>query len=206
MYLKQVLEIPYKLLGAMDRGSDKQLRTNLQGQLSRLLTQLKDLEELKEELDVDEYEQTKSETLAQLQEFEQSLGRIAAGNTTLEDDISSMKLALQTAIAQAFQTPEVIKMFKLRQPAQLRERLSMLERDVKLGRIPEKQASQESLEILMALQKLGDPLSASEKARLHSSFALPWSLEAITVDEGKVEGRVLSMANSGLQGNKRSNK
>lgn len=178
----------------------EQLRANLQDQLSRLLTQLKDLEDLKDELDEEEYAQTKSETLTQIQDFELSLGRIAAGNTTLVDDISSMKLALQKAISQAFKAPEVMKMFALKQPSQLRERLSMIERDLKLGHLTTKQANRESLEILVALQKLGDLLSESEKAFVQSCFAHPLALEAVTVDEGEFEGRVLSMASSVLRG------
>lgn len=43
------------------------LRHNVEEQLNRLLQQLEDLEELKAELDEDEYNETKADTLQQLQ-------------------------------------------------------------------------------------------------------------------------------------------
>ena len=44
------------------------------------------------DLDVDEYEETKRETLEQLKEFKDTLDKFAAGNVTLVDQISSMQL------------------------------------------------------------------------------------------------------------------
>ena len=38
------------------------LKANIEDQLNRLLTQLSDLEEMRDELDVDEYEATRKET------------------------------------------------------------------------------------------------------------------------------------------------
>ena len=45
----------------------EKLKENLQEQLNRLLTQMSDLEELREELDDDEYEETRKETIDQMQ-------------------------------------------------------------------------------------------------------------------------------------------
>lgn len=64
--------------------------------------------------------------------------------------------AIQAAISEAFHTPEVIRLFAKKQPGQLRERLVALQRDHKLGRIAEATATQQTVEILMALRKLGD--------------------------------------------------
>lgn len=47
---------------------------------------------LREDLDEDEYEETKKETLEQLKEFKDTLDKFAAGNVTLVDEISSMQL------------------------------------------------------------------------------------------------------------------
>ena len=51
------------------RGSaeTEKLKQNLNDQLERLVQQLQDLEECREDLDDDEYEETKKETLDQLQ-------------------------------------------------------------------------------------------------------------------------------------------
>ena len=46
----------------------------------------------REDLDEDEYEETKTETLEQLKEFEQTLKKMAAGNVTLVDHLNSMQL------------------------------------------------------------------------------------------------------------------
>ena len=53
---------------ATQRGAAEtnQLQQNVEEQLSRLVTQLQDLEENREELDDDEYEEFKSDTVDQL--------------------------------------------------------------------------------------------------------------------------------------------
>lgn len=67
------------------RGVDEtmRLKESIEKQLNRLLVQLQDLEELREELDDDEYEETKQETMDQLREFEESLADLTEGNMTL---------------------------------------------------------------------------------------------------------------------------
>ena len=54
------------------RGSaeTEKLKQNLNDQLERLVQQLHDLEECKDDLDEEEYEETKKETLDQLQVFD----------------------------------------------------------------------------------------------------------------------------------------
>lgn len=46
----------------------------------------------REELDEDEYEETKKETLEQLNEFNDSLKKIMTGDMTLVDELSGMQL------------------------------------------------------------------------------------------------------------------
>ena len=46
----------------------------------------------REELDTDEYEETKRETLEQQREFSDSLKKIMSGNMTLVDELSGMQL------------------------------------------------------------------------------------------------------------------
>ena len=46
----------------------------------------------RDDLDPDEYEETKRETVDQLKEFKESLVKFAAGNMTLVDEISAMQL------------------------------------------------------------------------------------------------------------------
>ena len=152
------------------RGVDetKRLRESIEKQLNRLLVQLSDLEELREELEDDEYEETKKETMRELEEFEESLHELTRGNMTLVSELNSVQLAIQGAVRQAFQTPDVIKMFAKREPDALRAKLASLREDKRLSRITEDQFFSYSVEILMALQKLGEPLSSQEKSMLHS--------------------------------------
>ena len=89
---------------------------------------------------------------------------------TLVDTLSGMKLAIQAAVSQAFKTPEVIKLFALAQPAQLRHKLEQVQRDKRLGKLAKQVAEEQELEVLAALRRLGDPLSAEEQAFLQSNM------------------------------------
>ena len=64
--------------------------------------------------------------------------------------------ATRAAISEAFKTPEVIRMFAKRQPGQLRQRLNDLHRDSKIGKISEALFTQQVVEILAALKRLGE--------------------------------------------------
>jgi len=44
------------------------------------------------DLDADEYEETKRETLEQLEEFSKSLSKLMSGNMTLVDELGAMQL------------------------------------------------------------------------------------------------------------------
>ena len=46
----------------------------------------------REDLDDDEYEETKEETLEQLKDFKESLNKMMAGNMTLVDELNGMQL------------------------------------------------------------------------------------------------------------------
>ncbi|XP_029196650.2 protein LZIC-like isoform X1 [Acropora millepora] len=144
------------------KSETQKLKQNLEEQLDRLVAQLADLEECKEDLDDDEYEETKSETVEQLKEFKGTLDKFAAGNVTLVDEISSMQLAIQAAISDAFKTPEVIRLFAKKQPGQLRQRLAEMQRDLKTGHLSQTAYTQQAVEILTALKKLGEQLKPVE--------------------------------------------
>ena len=65
-------------------------------------------------------------------------------------------------------------MFAKRQPGQLRTRLNDLQRDVKMGKVSEDLYTQQAVEILAALKKLGEKLTAQEAQFMsqHTSEAL----------------------------------
>eukprot|EP01089_Gocevia_fonbrunei_P000625 TRINITY_DN10622_c0_g1_i1.p1 TRINITY_DN10622_c0_g1~~TRINITY_DN10622_c0_g1_i1.p1 ORF type:complete len:195 (-),score=56.29 TRINITY_DN10622_c0_g1_i1:44-628(-) len=138
------------------------LINSMKDQLNRLVTQLQDVEELKEDLDEDEYESTKSETLAQMKEFKLMLEKTIKGDMTLVNDLGAIQLAIQAAVSEAFKTPEVIKLFAKKGTSELRTRLANLQRDQHLGKISQGTYTQQAAEILTALKTLGEKLSAEE--------------------------------------------
>lgn len=174
------------------------LRQNMEEQLDRLMQQLQDLEECREELDDDEYEETKKETLEQLSEFNDSLKKIMTGDMTLVDELSGMQLAIQAAISQAFKTPEVIRLFAKKQPGQLRTRLAEMDRDVMVGKLSREVYTQQKVEILTALRKLGENLTIEEKTFLAENATATLSqFEKVTSDLGSVD-KIMALANSGV--------
>ena len=62
-------------------------------------------------------------------------------------------------MSKAFRTPEILRLFALKQPEQLRERLATLTRDRRLGKVADAAHDAEAVEILTALKKLGGELS-----------------------------------------------
>ncbi|XP_060593619.1 protein LZIC-like [Ruditapes philippinarum] len=186
-------------MASRGRQETSKLKSNLEEQLERLMQQLTDLEELKEDLDDEEYEDTKNDTIEQLKEFKESLDKMMGGDLSLVDELNSMQLAIQAAISEAFKTPEVIRMFAKKQPGQLRDRLAEIQRDEKIGKIPKSQAVGQSVEILTALKKLGETLSPEEEAYLQSNSSASLK-EFEKVSENLASGdKVLAVAGSQVQ-------
>ncbi|XP_030589575.1 protein LZIC [Archocentrus centrarchus] len=175
------------------------LRQNMEEQLDRLMQQLQDLEECREELDEEEYEETKKETLEQLGEFNDSLKKIMSGDMTLVDELSGMQLAIQAAISQAFKTPEVIRLFAKKQPGQLRTRLGEMDRDVMVGKLSRDVYTQQKMEILTALRKLGEKLTPEDETFLTENATATLSqFEKVTANPGS-EDKIMALASSGVK-------
>lgn len=180
----------------------------------------RDLEELRDDIDDDEYDETRKDTMEQLtvccsvqqlaallvtaasgagafmspsrfpklrscrlfhvcmlllraprafmQEFQEKLERMMAGDMTLVSELGQVKLALTAAIKDAFKTPEVIAMFAKREPAALRTRLAHLQEEHKLGRLPAGRFKSQAIEIIVALRKLGEKVSDNESSPVSS--------------------------------------
>ncbi|XP_070561681.1 protein LZIC-like [Ptychodera flava] len=186
-------------MASRGRTETSKLRQNLEEQLDRLMAQLSDLEECREDLDDEEYEETKSETLEQLKELKETLAKITAGDMSLVDELNSMQLAIQAAISQAFKTPEVIRLFAKKQPGQLRQRMAEIQRDNKVGKISQDVYTQQAVEILTALKKLGDQLTPSEEAFLQSNSNKALNdFEKVSSDAAAGD-KVLAMAGSQVE-------
>nr|CAH04891.1 leucine zipper and ICAT homologous protein [Suberites domuncula] len=190
-------------MSSRGRSETQKLKQNLEDQLDRLVAQLADLEECRDDLDDDEYEETKRETLDQLKEFNESLSKLQGGDMTLVNELNRMQLAIQAAISEAFKTPEVIRLFAKKQPGQLRQRLSEMQRDMKVGKLSEDVYNQQAVEILAALRKLGEKLSPIEIDFLtsHSSAAIS-AFEKVSQTSASGE-KVLAMAGSQIESAKK---
>eukprot|EP01096_Ripella_sp_DP13-Kostka_P017490 TRINITY_DN8952_c0_g1_i1.p1 TRINITY_DN8952_c0_g1~~TRINITY_DN8952_c0_g1_i1.p1 ORF type:complete len:195 (+),score=98.10 TRINITY_DN8952_c0_g1_i1:368-952(+) len=153
---------------------------NVEDQLNRLLAQLEDLEELRADLDDDEYTETKQDTLEQLQEFQATLDKMIKGDMSLVDKLGKFQLAIQATISEAFKTPEVIKLFAKREPGALRQKLEELKVSHKLQKMSKDDMLQQAVEILAALQQLGEELSPGEIEFLqeHKTKALAGFVDA----------------------------
>jgi ElaB/YqjD/DUF883 family membrane-anchored ribosome-binding protein len=81
-------------MASTSRGKQEtdKLTTNIQDQLNRLVSQLEDLEEMKDEMDEDEYNETKEQTLDQMKEFQAFLTRTIGGDMTLVNQFGSIQL------------------------------------------------------------------------------------------------------------------
>ncbi|XP_051516600.1 protein LZIC-like [Myxocyprinus asiaticus] len=187
-------------MASRGKSETSKLRQNMEEQLDRLMQQLQDLEECREELEDEEYEETKKETLEQLSEFNESLKKLMSGNMTLVDELGGMQLAIQAAISQAFKTPEVIRLFAKKQPGQLRTRLAEMDRDVIVGKLPQDLYTQQKVEILTALRKLGEKLTTEDEAFLATNASATLSqFEKVTASLGKSEDKIMALASSGVE-------
>lgn len=138
------------------------LKEMVEKQLQRLLCQLKDLDECKDELTDEEIRETRSETMEELKEFQENLDKMVKGDMTLMDALSAVRLATMAAINEAFKTPEVIRMFSSRQTDELRGQLEKCKEAYHLKTISRSQYEERATEILTALKSLNEPLSNEE--------------------------------------------
>jgi hypothetical protein len=69
------------------------LRNNLHAQLDRLLDQLADLDQIKNEMDEAEYKESRQDTVDQLEEFSKSLEKMKSGEggLSLLDDVQRIQ-------------------------------------------------------------------------------------------------------------------
>jgi len=149
----------------MEKGQkqSEQLRENVENQLTRLLVQLQDLEEAREDFESEEeYNAARADTIMQLEEIETRLSKMMSGDITLVSSLGSIQLATQAAIRSSFKSLDTIRLFAKKETGALRSRLAALEEDLRLSRVSEETFFQFAGEVTSALEKLGEPLSARE--------------------------------------------
>jgi hypothetical protein len=90
---------------------------------------------LSDELSAEEFEAMKEETLEQIKEFSDSLTRMNKGDLSIDTKISQMREEIRAAIANSFNTIEMIKMFGLQNANELERQLLDIDEEYKLKRI-----------------------------------------------------------------------
>ncbi|EFA86633.1 leucine zipper containing protein [Heterostelium album PN500] len=188
-------------MASRGQSETSRLKANIEEQLNRLLSQLQDLEELRADISDEEYVTMKKDTLDQMKEFEQSLQKMLKGDMTLVSEFGSVQLAIQAAVSEAFHTPEVIKLFAKKDQGQLRNKLANIQRDVKLGKLSKDSYIDQSLEILVALKKLGFTLSPEEENFLeqHKSRSMSDFEKASSNIAQGTQANILSSAATQIQ-------
>jgi hypothetical protein len=177
----------------------EQLIHKIEKQLKKFLDTLNDLEEEKSELDEDEYNLIKQEAIDSMTEFEKTLTRLTSGDVSLIDKLGAMRLAMMATVSNAFKTPEVIAMFAKKEPKLLRDKLAELQRDVKLGKVTKEIFTQTTIEILGALQKLGEKLSETEQNFLDKNITQELKNFVLVDQDVKQKQNILMTAGSQIQ-------
>ncbi|KAM3722203.1 Protein LZIC [Dirofilaria immitis] len=82
-------------------------------------------------------------------------------------------MAVQSAISEAFKTPEIVAIFARKEPALLRQKLMQIETERILRKISNEAFKAKKLEILCALYKLNDHLSNEERIIIEAASKIP---------------------------------
>ena len=133
-----------------------------------------------DDLDLEDYEEMKKDTLDQLEEFKKF------NENPLLNDASKESLELKT--------PSIIQMFKSKSTEGLRQTLAELERDLKVGKISIKSYEQSKVEVLKALLKLNE-ISEDEKKCLVQAIPDLTTVDDTDSSVGNIE-KVLSTIRS----------
>ena len=133
-----------------------------------------------DDLDLEDYEEMKKDTLDQLEEFKKF------NENPLLNDARKESLELKT--------PSIIQMFKSKSTEGLRQTLAELERDLKVGKISIKSYEQSKVEVLKALLKLNE-ISEDEKKCLVQAIPDLTTVDDTDSSVGNIE-KVLSTIRS----------
>jgi hypothetical protein len=103
-------------------------------------------------MDNQEYNELKSEFLDQSKEFSEALERINQGDLTVNTKLSVLKHELRSAIASAYNTSEIIKIFGYKLEDELEKQLNSLNEDFKLKKIGIEEMHVRKVDILNKLK------------------------------------------------------
>ncbi|GMT16823.1 hypothetical protein PFISCL1PPCAC_8120, partial [Pristionchus fissidentatus] len=161
----------FSLFSCIKVMSDGQLITNLHNQVSRLVKQLEELEQERDALTAEEYEEMKSETVEELSEISATLEKMTGGAVTTLDSSTREKQAIRDAIATAFQAIHGDQSPHKKKIAVLRQKLNQVNNDSSAKKIDMDTFKSRRAAVLNRLSDLGDELSIEEASFLKESLA-----------------------------------
>lgn len=135
--------------------SQSHLMEYLEMELHRLVDQLKDLEDCKDELSSEEFDYIKDDALEQVQEFSKSINDYQKKNSSMLNRFTELKDALRQAIGESFNAQDMIEMFGIHD-GELLQKLIKLEEDYRLNKIDRDFFLDERAKILLKIQDLCD--------------------------------------------------
>ncbi|KJH47729.1 hypothetical protein DICVIV_06196 [Dictyocaulus viviparus] len=149
--------------------ADAMLVENLQRQLDRLMNQLSDIEEEKPNLDIQEYEEMKLETMDELRDLGRSLEKMTGGDISSTDSLTATryKSCYQSNIKDPFSVGSIREKASDSVEAEVDIVMFLLNNDFGMQKISEKKFRSLKLEILTALVNLDEELLDEEKMFLH---------------------------------------
>lgn len=132
--------------------SKSKIIENLENQLFRLVDQVKDLKECKEELPSDEFGFLKDEIVEQSKKFSENLDRTRLGDLVLNSKLFELKLSLRKAIGDVFTNYEMDTIFGVHDE-KLLQQIIKLEEEYKLKLIDQSSFMNKKSMLLVKLQE-----------------------------------------------------
>ena len=165
------------------------LASNIDAQIKRLRSQMEDLEEMKDDLDADEYEKMKLDTLEQLAVFESK--RVQTNSLTLLSGAEIERNAKQQDTASKSQASSRITKLKAGSASQIRAEINSLTSFVQMGKMTKKEFDDKVGQLVFSLQKLGERLTEDEVGLLEQVG--PNNLKAFEAVSGEVNSSKLNL-------------
>lgn len=135
------------------------------------------------ELDIQEYIELKSEFLDQTKAVSEALERMNKGDVTVNNKYAVMKQELRSAIANSFNTLDIIKIFGLKLENELERQLTSLKEDFKLKRIGTVEMEAKQMEILNKIKLQNEKLLTKEDLDFLDSKSRQELLQLDSIDD-----------------------
>lgn len=135
------------------------------------------------EIDVQEYNELKSEFLDQTKAVSAALERMSQGDLTITSKYTLLKQELRKAIATSFNTEDIMKIFGCKIENELEERLTSLREEFKLKKIPLEEMEMQRLDILNKIKIQNEKLLTKEDCDFLESKTRHELAQLVSIDE-----------------------